>query len=83
MAFVRPSSLTIAMAVRQRERPAHFGGYCATKSSRGIEHLPLMVPQDPLRQAMGGFLMKGDHAPFPIESDAAVMVDTFDSLIGY
>ena len=40
--------------------------------------------QDPLRQAMGGVLMMGDHAPLSIGSDAAVMVDSprqpFDGL---
>ena len=76
----------IEMAARRRERPAHFGGYCAAKSSRGIELEPLrrMVPKDPLRQVMGGGLMMGDHAPLSIGSDAAVMVDSprqpFDGL---
>ena len=40
--------------------------------------------QDPLRQAMGGVLMMGDHAPLSIGSDAAVMADSprrpFDGL---
>ena len=71
------------MAARRREQPANFVGYCAAKLYRGIEPLRRMIPQDPLRQAMGGGLMKGDHAPCPIGSDAVVMVDTFDSLLGY
>ena len=54
---------------------AYLGGYYAAKLPRGTEPLPLMVPKDPLRQSMGGVLMTGDHAPFPIGSEAAVLVD--------
>ena len=63
------------MAARRREQPANFVGYCAAKLYRGIEPLRRMIPQDPLRQAMGGVLMKGNHAPLLIGLDVAVMVD--------
>ena len=47
----------------------------ATKSSLGMQPLPLMLPKDPLRQYMGGILMTRDHAPFPIGSVAAAMIE--------
>ena len=59
-------------------------GYCAAKSPLDIKPLQGMIPKDPLRQAMGGVLVMGDHTPFGIGSDAAVMVDSprhpFDGL---
>ena len=59
-------------------------GYCTAKSSLDMKPLQGMVPKDLLRQVMGGVLMIGDHAPFRIGLDAAVMVDSprqpFDGL---
>ena len=73
---------TIAMAARRRDRPANFGDYCAAKSSCNIEPLRRMVPQDPLRQTLGVVLMKENHEPLLIGSDAAVMVDSPRRLFG-
>ena len=48
------------MAAQRHERAANVGGYYATKLPRGIEPLPRMVSQDPLRQAYGqGFDEEG------------------------
>ena len=58
-----------------RDDPAKSGGYFTAQSLLGMEPLPLMVPKDPPRQSMDRFLMTSDHAPFPIGSDVAVMVD--------
>ena len=71
----RPSPPTITTACDCVRHTAYLGGYCAAKSPLGMELLLLMVPKDPLRQSMGRVLMTSDHAPFPIGSDAAVMVD--------
>ena len=71
----KPLLPTTAMACDDVRHAAYLGGYCTAKSPLGMEPLPLMVPKDPLRQSMGGFLMTSDHAPFPIGSNAAIMVD--------
>ena len=73
IAMAAPS--TIATACDGVRHAAYLGGYCAPKSPLGMEPLPLMVPKDCLRISMGGVLMPSDYAPFPIGSDAAVMVD--------
>ena len=65
---------TIAAACDDAQRP-NSGGYYAAKLPRGTEPLLLMVPKDPSRQSVGGVLMTGDHAPFAIGSEAAVMVN--------
>ena len=75
MAFKRPSPSPFAIAARRREQLADFGGYCAAKLSIATKPFTVMVPKDPLRQAMGGVLMTGDHTLFLIGSDANVMVN--------
>ena len=74
-AIKRPLLATIVTACNGVRHAAYFGGYCTTKSPLGMETLPLMVSKDPLMQPMDEVLMTSDHAPFPIGSDAAVMVD--------
>ena len=75
MAIERPSPPAIATACDGVRHAAYLGGCCAVKSPLGMEPLPLMVPKDPLRQSMGGISMTSDHAPSPIGSGAAVMVN--------
>ena len=70
----RPPPPTNVTACDGTRRPANSGGYYI-HTPRGIEPLPLIVPKDPLRQSMVGVLITGDHAPFAIGSEAAVMVD--------
>ena len=74
-AIEMPSPPTIVTACDGARRPANSGGYYAAKLPRDTESLLLMIPKEPLRQSVGEFLMTGDHAPFPIGSEAAVMVD--------
>ena len=66
---------TIATACDGVRHAAYLGGYCTAKSPLGMKPLPLIDPKDALRQSMGGCFMTSDHVPFPIGSDAAVMVD--------
>ena len=76
-AIKRPSPTTIVTVCDGARRPANSDGYCAEKSPRGTEPLPLMVPKDPFsfRQSVGRVLITGGHAPFAIGSEAAVMVN--------
>ena len=74
-AIKRPSPTTIVTVCDGTRRPANLDGYCAEKSPRGTEPLPLMVPKDPFRQSVGRVLITGGHAPFAIGSEAAVMVN--------
>ena len=66
---------TIAAACDGVRHAAYLDAYCAEKLPLGVESLPLMVPKDPLRQCMGEVLITSDHAPFPIGSAAAAIVD--------
>ena len=74
-AIERPSPPTIAMACNVVHHAAYLGGYCAAKLPLGMEPLLMMVPKEPLRHSMGGFLIPSDHAPLPIGLDEVVMVD--------
>ena len=75
-AIARPSPPKVVTACDGVRHAAYLGGYCAAKSSLGMEPLLLMVFKDPSRQYIDGVLIKSDHTPFPIGSDAVVMVDT-------
>ena len=46
-----------------------------------IKPLILMVSQHPLRPSACGFLMRVDHVPFPLGTDAVTMVHLADSLL--
>ena len=54
---------------------AYLGSYYATKSPLAIVLVTRRLSQDPLRQYMGRILTRDDHALFPMESDATVMVE--------
>ena len=75
VAIKRSFPSTIATARDGARRFANSCGYYAAKSLCGTEPLLLMVPKNTVRQSMGGVLMTGDHAPFAIGSEVAVMVD--------
>ena len=64
----RPSPPTIAATCNDVRHAVYLGGYCAAKSPLNPEPLPLIVPNEPLRQTMGRILMMSDHASFLIGS---------------
>ena len=67
---------TIAMAYNGVRHFVYTDGYCVMKSPIDIVPITWRLPQDSLRQFMGGFLTGDDHALFPVGMDATTMVHT-------
>ena len=65
----------IATASNGMRHAAYVGGYCTAQLPLAIVPITRRLPQDPLRQSMGGVLTRDGHTLFPMGS--SVMVDAF------